>query len=390
MLQTYKYIDTQIQALHGHAQTIVELWCSANPNQNFDISLITDNDLKELIEDIDSEYFAGLVEEIYNDFKTINGSVKDTILIAFEVNNEIEGLCNGHYAANEIMHYTDLSRLVDTERNKVSEKINRFFVALYNNVLNRKIFVNKYASNKKIHFDEFCRRNGMKYCPFCGLALMESQFSSGKTPNSGRNAYDHYLSKDVYPFTSVNFYNLAPMCDPCNSRNKSVEDPIFADSKHKRGQRKSFYPFSTNHPPILVSISISSRYTILNNLEKRDLVIDLQCQGFEEQVETWNQVFNIKNRYAAAICQMDYWLNEWNDSDVKPMNKTWIQILLDEFIELIPDGISIERFIEIKLRKYDRSPYNDHHFLKSAFIRHLSDIGMIQRYFVRSSRNTTA
>ncbi|RLD89272.1 MAG: hypothetical protein DRJ09_06835 [Bacteroidetes bacterium] len=84
------------------------------------------------------------------------------------------------------------------------------------------------------HYKEFMKSNTEGICPFCGIHTIK------ENNHKYREVYDHYIPKAIYPFVSLNFKNLAPMCQECNSTYKGTKVPIEDDNKKRK---LAFYPY---------------------------------------------------------------------------------------------------------------------------------------------------
>jgi len=145
-------------------------------------------------------------------------------------------------------------------------------------------------------------------CPFCGTEYFDA-------PSAPREALDHYLSKEKYPFAAANLHNLVPMGNKCNSRYKLAQDILRNDDGV---WRKSFNPY--NHQTIIISLDRSKPFAgeIGNTGEQLpeweiDFIPSPQNSEnvniWEEKVTTWNEVFHIKERYKRDI--LDEGFNKW-------------------------------------------------------------------------------
>ena len=68
------------------------------------------------------------------------------------------------------------------------------------------------------------------------------------------------MPKGSYPFISVNFKNLAPMCSECNSSYKLAKDPTkHIDPLHAASgstRRKSFYSYAVADSAICIGFAL--------------------------------------------------------------------------------------------------------------------------------------
>lgn len=294
MLKVYKPINPPHAIFKAHSLIeflVNEVWCKAdkkplkgklNPTLK---SLYENKRLKTFKDDIDGIYKVcqGLKEKEITDFQN-----------AFANNNRIKDLCDKSIAPIPL----------STLNKDLVEKIEPFFKGLYTGFLDWKT-VTEYSGAKKAYYDDLNLLNGFIVCPCCGYGDLKTIYSTG------RSAYDHYLPQKHYPFSSTNFENLFPICTECNSDEKGEDDIL-------KAKKLIFYPFADNHPDIEVIVDVDSkalpklikRTDDLNNkLTKTDIVVEFNF--YDERVESWNRIFDIKTRYFGKIADNSVpWLNK--------------------------------------------------------------------------------
>lgn len=334
MLFAYQYTSHDLENMQGYMDFIFyEVWMKAHGLDDFELSLFSsNNDLQQFMEylyasETSPEYgkkFVGSVKKIFDLCKPLSCSQRRKLAYWYKVNNKIEELCNGKYKP---ALYPDL----DTFNEELSKEI-------------KSIYDNLYSQNKiglkeiSTHYGDFVKINIKGICPFCGIYPLDGEFSNT------REAYDHYLPKSKYPFTSINLRNLAPMCHKCNSGNKGVKNPIFDGSDNRR---KAFYPY-IDSTDIKIEVKLFSND--IQNLQPAD--IDLTISATEqEKTDTWQVLFGIDNRYKALFCGAD--------------GKAWIQQIVDE----APDfNMNSSEYLAIKKRQFEKNPYLEKNFLKLIFL----------------------
>lgn len=129
-----------------------------------------------------------------------------------------------------------------------------------------------------------------RVCPFCGYETFDS-------PEGPREALDHYLLKDKYPFAAANLNNLVPMGNKCNSRYKLVQDILYKDSG---ARRRAFFPYNL----IKVNITLQASKPFGGEADKPKWKVGFKRDT--EEVKTWNDVFKIKERYIRDILNPEY------------------------------------------------------------------------------------
>ncbi|KAF2518830.1 HNH endonuclease [Flavobacterium salilacus subsp. salilacus] len=327
MLRLYRPIEHDIFKLHTILEHLVcNVWCEAC-DEACDSKL--QNEFKALyVYSVKKGVtLKNEVERIYKIFQVI--PIEDRALIkkAFEKNNDIERLCNG-----EIPIY--LNELNDV----ISNDIKPLFKWCYEVLLNKE----KVVGDKMDYYKALIKHNNFHVCPCCGLIDIES-FES-----KYREAFDHYLPKSKYPFASVNFRNLVPLCYKCNSDRKKARDPI-------ENERVVFYPFSQEDH----SIEICSEFLLSNNDETLETELEdfkIDFIGNSDKIDTWKWLFDIEERYGS---QMKRFATSFLGH---------IRRLHNQFVSLNPNWTYLET-IDFLINDYKNDYFDDKKFLKIAFLK---------------------
>ena len=134
-------------------------------------------------------------------------------------------------------------------------------------------------------------------CPFCGLNKLKTSESIN------RDAYDHYIPKSFYPFISVNFNNLFPICHECNSDEKKATDILYNGTT----RRSVFYPFDTIYQADQLEIKVAPTNTynpdnLKTLLYDIDWIYSITLSGnTDPRITSWDEIFHIKRRYRENI-----------------------------------------------------------------------------------------
>jgi len=283
MLKAYKPIKHKIFDAHKLLEyLVVHVWCEAD-NQRCKTKLNTE--LKAIYEDtrIQPKSFKNPVRKIYSICKKLSAKDKEEFKQAFIINNQIEDLCKN---PSKRIPLSSLNQ-------DLMKEVIPFLKTLYKSFLGWKLIGDTYGS-KKEYYDDLIKSNDFSFCPCCGYGQIKTIY------DKGHSAFDHYLSLKYYPFSVVNFLNLIPLCDECNSDNKSESDILSAG-------KKVFYPISTSHPEIKVDYDISSssfkeiviKINSPDKLDKKHIVVKFNLIG--DEVESWDSIFKIKGRYFGQV-----------------------------------------------------------------------------------------
>ncbi len=319
-----------LEWLHQHLEEIVGIWC--NQDAEFNINWIQDETLKSIIRQ--NHGFKSCLIKIHDYCRNAQNKieVRNQLKQAFEENTQIQNLCDGH--GNPIK-YEDLPADI---RNILKNGICNY---LYDNLRKTTAYTDNYESFKS-YFDTIIRESEMKVCPFCGLHDLKSEYEQG------RDAFDHYLPKSIYPFVSIKANNLFPICHECNSDEKKTKDILFNIETQQR--RHVFYPLAINHPSVEVMIDIANIRTFdASHISKSEFAIQVNVAGYEHQVNTWNWVFDIENRYASWTCKkFERWTRSWR-KDYQKSGKELNQYVIDKLDCFDDDRLLDQQFLKYAL-----------------------------------------
>lgn len=347
MLFPYKFLaDHGIYKLQELMDELfLEVWCKATPEIIYNEDILSKG-VKELFEVCKGggrkDYFGEPVKEIYEIFQRLNKDEIDLLENAYISNNFIQELCE--FTDDISPFYYD--QLVSINK-ELGEKFNEFHNNLYEHVINLKPVEEK-TGYFVSHYKDFLGIN-KNICPFCGMNRIKSKYQSG------RESYDHFLPRNKYPFNSINFRNLSPMCRECNERPyKGTKDPLFNQDKKRR---KAFYTYcEVERDEIKITIDLGS--TDVFNLTPENIKLSFTCPGYEEEVETWLDIFGIEER-VKALCL--------DNTD----SKYWLTQILDENSDFDPDQI------ESEIDRIKETPYFDCNYIKAAFFEGCQKVGAV-------------
>jgi len=294
MLFSYTLFPHDITKLHEFLEhTVLEVWCKADETIPFSIDLLHDDFISlytrknKLQKDI---------EKIYTKFIKLSIEQKRLISESFIKNNQIEELCKGIIKP---IYYKDIEEAIDKEFTTTLKEFNNY---LYKFLDKKDASFVKNFTSATLYYKELVKQLPASSCPFCGIQKIKSHRIRK------RDAYDHYLPKSLFPFTAINVKNLAPMCKDCNESWKNDNNPIMTN-KDKGDFKKAFYPFSKSLPVIEISFS----NLVLDPFDEDKHVLDINyiSIGYEEELNRWLELFNIKERYDDLIRNdLQYWLED--------------------------------------------------------------------------------
>jgi hypothetical protein len=290
-----------------------------------------------------ADYLDGPIRTIYEMFRTqLSAQQRRQVSDWYDHNNDIEALC-GCKPNKEPATYTDI-RAINGDLEPV---LKTFCKSLFTDVIHLKAVTSRIGGIAD-HYQAFVNENSEGKCPYCGYGDIKGLH------HTKREAYDHYLPKGTYPFNSVNFRNLAPMCSECNSTYKLQKDParnIDPISRKTGGtRRKAFYSYATAAADITVNVILHT--TDVTNLVPDDIKLEIAAPGHDEEVEAWKDVFGIEERYKAKCCAN-------NDG------KAWLVQVIDEAANV---SLTPKEMLAAKRKSAAAKPYVDANFLKMPFL----------------------
>jgi hypothetical protein len=195
----------------------------------------------------------------------------------------------------------------------------------------------------KEHYKIFYSNLKIKICPFCGIEPLHDY-------TFYKQDYDHSLYKDKYPLAAVNMKNLVPMGRDCNTIFKKIKDVLHNNLGNRR---QYFYPFINS---VKISINLDGSIYTFSNLDSANWRVSFT--PVTEKTITWNDVFNICDRYKKEVFLSDA--------------TGWFNTFLN-YVKTNPYGIAIqnrldaEKYLQAEIEKYDPYDYKDKNFLRHAF-----------------------
>ncbi|ADU66433.1 hypothetical protein Selin_1704 [Desulfurispirillum indicum S5] len=353
MLFAYTYVPHTMEKMQSFIDFIFfEVWCKAPIGLAFSLDLFENEpDLREVLSAFGfatnaperGKQFYKDIKAIYELFAPLTPKQIDRLNRWYQANNDIEKVCANDPAV-QIARYADIAAI----HPDLSGQLESFFKGLYSQQLLDLAALREKIGRIDEHYQAFMQANTTGKCPFCGITEMLGVY------HTGREAYDHYLPKAIYPFNSINFRNLAPACHYCNSSYKLSKDP----ARNATGRRKAFYPYATDASPIEITVVLNT--PDIDRLTPADIQLTFGPDTVREEIEAWKEVYGIDERYKAKCCD-------------ESSGKYWLTQVLDEWQE---DERSPADFLITLNRQADKNPLADSSFLKSAFLKGCQRAGL--------------
>lgn len=355
MLFSYTFVPHQMDKMQEFIDFIFyEVWCKAPASGPFGLSLFNTNaELQEVMEAFlysdaaGADFFYSHVERIYGLFSALTSAQIDQFQHWYHGNNNLEKVCANDPAV-PLTRYADIS----VHHKVISEQMAVFFKGLYSQSLLDLAALRDKIGDINDHYKKFENINSAGTCPFCGISDLHGKY------HSKREAYDHYLPKSLYPFNSINFYNLVPACHHCNSSYKTSKDPAYKPKDPAGGgvRRKVFYPFST--APHAIDLQVTLGHTDFKNLKPADIHLTFGPANICEQIDTWKDVYEIEERYKGKLLSVG--------------GMAWLTEVLDEWRwqdeHAGAKGRAPDEHLQQISRNTQNSPFANDNFLKNSFL----------------------
>lgn len=282
MIRPYKYTYNKIQKIQSFVNYVMLDVIFRAPKITDPVfsSALVIQKYRTLIDGINNIYILNPLSEAYLICKGLTPKQLKILKKAVHNNNKIRELCNGTI---EPVKYSEIEEI----NADLVVALKSFCNFLYDEVVKKAPFYNNYE-NINTYYKTVVKKSS--FCRCCGINKVLTQF------HTHRSALDHYLPRKHYPFNSLNFRNLVPICDVCNSKYKLSEDILYTTNTRV----KAFYPFRNNIPDIQINIVFNKPFD--DTITPNDIQLNLACAGFEEEVETWERVFGITENYKAECC----------------------------------------------------------------------------------------
>ena len=340
-----------------------QVWCCAPKAGPYTLSLFDANPpLQEVLTAFaydHTEYgdkFSSQIEAIYESFSKLDRCEIVQFKRWYQGNNNLQAVCSNDPTA-QLARYTDIEVIDKILANRLS----LFFKNLYSSRLLSLAALKDKIGNIADHYKKFRKINNSGKCPFCGIDNLLG------IDHSKREAYDHYLPKSIYPFNSINFRNLVPACHTCNSSYKTSKDPAY--SKIAGQRRAVFYPY--NETPYSIELEVTFQHADMDNLAVTDIDINFGPDDLAEELETWNDLYGIEERYKAKFLGKDD-------------GKYWLVQIVDEWQK---DGRTPTDYLITLARQTGNRPYAECNFLKKPFLDACQRMGLFDNLDIEQINN---
>lgn len=285
---------------------------------HFDLKYIPDEEFKTKVRNSesksnnDSNSLFIYIKNFFNKFLELDQSERDKLIKNyFKATEKIKEIIND---ANE----NDLEFKYDYYP-KIKKETKELFNFLYENTLKSYRIKNHYS----VIYKKLIENKIPRICPMCGIRDLPN-------PDSLKANYDHLLSQEFYPFTSVYLGNLIPCCSECNTGEKFRQDILLDRNKQRR---KYKYPFSDKFE---INKSVSLTVTFDNS--SYSLIAKIEFGLNDEYIETWNDIYRIKGRYEEEIQNNFHseWLENFKERLISENIKSKVELIniLEKEIEL--------------------------------------------------------
>jgi len=275
MIRAYKYVDTIHSRLNEY---VLAFFRKIEVDTNGFRDDLFEPDFLPIVRR-HRKILAERFKILYKHVSSLSAAERQSFCQRVIQSNHIEIICRGEYRPEAIADKP-------TGINKIMKDL---FLDLYNQVLDGEPFRDNAHTTLRDHFNQFSNANkDITLCPICGIGELK------KSQDEFRDQYDHFLPKSLYPFSSINFYNLVPCCIDCNSLAIKGDRDTIAISTGKL-----FFPYDDSHKGI--SLVVRVRY---DNPETEKIDWELifsSPDNKNDEIESWKTIYSIEERYQGYI-----------------------------------------------------------------------------------------
>jgi hypothetical protein len=276
--------------------------------------------------------------KLFLEYKKLNKRKQNQIINLIRSSRELNNICG-----SKTIIYPGLDKL--------DSKIHRTLASLYDFLFRETIGTDIFRQQTGMHIDDhyaaFSTLNNIHVCPFCGL-------ESYTLPEIRRAEYDHYLPISIYPWLGINLNNLVPMGDHCNGK-KNATNVLYSNYSNST-RRAVWYPYEwINYTLKLNAINIPS----LSNMSgKWDVQIIATERENEDKIETWNEIFQVKDRFNGTISTFHKkFIEDFIKKNSLYEQRLTVTSLKAELLKYKNNGIGDERIETMAKLKYIWADY---------------------------------
>jgi hypothetical protein len=177
-----------------------------------------------------------------------------------------------------------------------------------------------YSNLRDDYYAGYFESTGLKACVYCNsqLAFTVRSFTGGR---SAKFQVDHFLPKSEYPCFSISFFNLLPVCGPCNGKKSASAVNFNVYSENLNDLKDSPFKFRLDKRSII-------SYRINGDQDKLIIKFD------DPQNKSFNKNFDIEGIYAT---QKDIAEELVLKSII--YNENYLKSLRNSFTKLYPNKI---------------------------------------------------
>lgn len=288
MIYTYTYTPHRIEGFHRQISCFFQRLFETD-SADFDENILCEREFIPIV-NASKVRLKEKMKTLCCKYHSLSEEEKKKVRKAFEVNNRIEEVCG-----NKSLHPVKYEEISE----KIRQDLKDFCMMLWKEYPQNKLIGQTFGTLQE-HFNQFKQLEGnqLSLCPFCGLQALKPPTESDEDKN--RDSYDHIAPEALYPFVSVNFKNLVPVCKECNSDEKKATDTFYGSDGNRR---VVLYPYASSYVREQLAVEITS-HEVYNEVTFRTLLKDIdwdiaiRMAGKEEEfLDTWDQIYHIKERY---------------------------------------------------------------------------------------------
>ncbi|WP_169091427.1 HNH endonuclease [Paenibacillus sp. PL91] len=275
MIRAYKYIDTVHSKLHEY---VISFFLKIETETNGFKDELFEPEFLPIV-NRHQKILKNRFKTIYDHVSSLEATDRQLFCQRVIESNQIEKICRGEYRPQAFIG----------KSTGIDVTLKELFLDLYNQVLDGAPFQENANTKLRDHFNQFCDINvDITLCPICGIGELK------KSQDETRDQYDHYLPKSLYPFSSINFYNLVLCCKECNSFEAKGDKDTIAVSTGKL-----FFPYDDNHKGISLAVNVKHDNPDIEKIDW-ELIFNIP-DNKNDEIESWKTIYSIESRYQGYV-----------------------------------------------------------------------------------------
>lgn len=214
---------------------------------------------------------------------------------SFTNGNQTINLTHDHisYLSNLEKHLVKIVKSPSFEQRHIFYELNETDKPFKDKVISILGYKELRSDENKAFYPKFFKELGIKTCVYCNAMLTVCTEKKGGGKVTAKFQLDHHIDKAKFPCYSISFFNLFPVCGPCNNAKKN--DPIHFKlyTPDKSETKKSPFKFEIDKKSIAL-------YRLSRDENDLKISFDDKKVGLNERLDVIG-IYNTQKDLAAEI-----------------------------------------------------------------------------------------